>query len=251
VFTIDSATIADWHAGGEDDRAILIVTTTNGARAQVLVPRLQLTARLEGEEDPTRATNTVVTGQRFVYDPPPPAPLDELRLGDYSAWRSFLTFAPGLDSLEIPCPDDPVGCTFLLGDVTVNRAELRLTPLLVPEPWRPRTNIALELRPVLGDESLPLERAPLGDTTGVAFSIEPANFEADGDSLVRANVSRFLRGLLQAGSDTAVTERNRTLAVTSVPEPITFGIARFGGFGSEYAPVLRIIVTLPPREEEE
>jgi hypothetical protein len=59
-----------------------------------------------------------------------------------------------------------------------------------------------------------------------------------------------VRGLLTAGSDTAVTDRNRTLVLLTAPEPIAYGIARFGGVGSAYAPMLRLIVTLPPREEE-
>ena len=250
-FALDSALVSEWATGSDDDRAILITTTTNGARTQIVVPRLALTVRLDREDTAARVTNAVVEAQRFVYDPPPPAPVAELRVGDNSAWRSFITFAPGLDSLEIPCPDDPAGCSFLLGDVTVNRAELRLTALEVPEVWRPRANIALEARPLLGEDSRPLERAPLGDTTGIALGIEPETFAADGDSIVRMGVSRFVRGLLTAGSDTAVTDRNRTLALLTAPEPIGFGIARFGGFGTEYAPVLRLIVTLPPREEEE
>ena len=247
-FAVDSAIVAAWATAEDDLRGILIRTTTSGARAQVVVPRLELRARLQNDEDTTRVTSAVVTGQTYLYDPPPPAPLAELRVGDRSAWRSFLTFAPGLDSLEIPCPDEP-GCTFLLGDVAVNRAELRLLTLEVPEVYRPRNNLAIEARPVLGLESVPLSRAPLGDTTGVAFTIEPISFAADADSTVRIGVTRFLRVLL--ARDSTFTDRERTLAILTAPEPISFGIARFGGFGTEHAPVLRIIVTLPPREEEE
>jgi hypothetical protein len=177
--------------------------------------------------------------------------VNELRLGDRSAWRSFLMFAPGLDSLTIACPEVP-DCSFRLSDVAVNRAELWLTALRVPGAHQPRSNFALEARPVLGEETLPLERAPLGDTTGVRFGIRPAYFETDGDSLVSLAVTRFVRGLVAAGGDTAVTERNRTLSLISVPEPLAYGIARFGGVGSgAFAPRLRLIVTVPAREEQE
>jgi hypothetical protein len=250
AFDVDSAIIAAWEAGTEP-KAIMVSAVTSGVRAHVIVPRLQLTARFELEDTTiTRTTSTVVTAQTFVYDPPPPAPVDELRVGDRSAWRSFLTFADRLDSLTIQCPDEP-DCSFRLGDVTVNRAELRLTPLEVASVFRPRSTIAVELRPVLADEALPLERAPLGDTTGIAFGIEPGNFVADSDSIARIGVSRFVRGLLGASTDTVVTDRNRTVALLSSPEPLLFGIGRFGGVESSSAPVLRLIVTLPPREEEE
>ena len=250
VFAVDSTIVNAWAAAEEDARSILIRTTTAGARAHVAVTLLSLNARLENDTAASRPTSAVVQEQAYVYDPAPPAPLNELRVGDRSAWRSFLTFASGLDTLEIPCPGEP-GCTFRLGDVTVNRAELRLTGLAVPEIFRPRANIVLEARPVLGAESLPLARAPLGDTTGVAFGTEPATFAADGDSLVRIGVTRFVRGLLDAGADSLVSDRNRTVALLTSPEPISFGIGRFGGFGSAHAPVLRLIVTLPPREEDE
>lgn len=250
VFQLDSATVAAWAVADDDARAVMITTTTAGARAQVTIPRLSLTARLEGQLDTTRATSAVVAAQTYLYDPPPPDPVDELRLGDRSAWRAFLTFREGLDTLTIACPNQP-GCTFRLGDVTVNRAELWLSPLPVSEVHRPRGNFALEARPVLGGATLPLERAPLGDTTGVAPRVTPAHFEGVTDSVVTIPVTRFLRGLLAAGADTAVTDRDRTLALVTAPEPLAYGIARFGGVGIASAPVLRVIVTVPPREEDE
>lgn len=250
VFDVDSAIVAGW-AAGTDPAAIMVTAVTNGTRAHVTVPRLTLTARFDPDEDNdttrTRNASAVVVEGTYVYDPPPPAPLAELRVGDRSAWRSFLTFADRLDSLVVECPDDD--CSFRLSDVTINRAELRLTPLEVPSVYQPRTSIAIEMRPVLGDASLPLERAPLGDTTGVAFGIEPGNFVADSDSIIRLGVSRFVRGLLSAGTDSTVTVRNRTVALLSTPEPLQYGIARFGGIDSPFAPVLRLIITLPPEEE--
>lgn len=253
VFQVDSAQIAAWQeATDADARGILVTTTTAGARAQVVVPRLNLAARLDPAADTTRTVSAVVSGQTWVFDPPAPAPVDELRLGDRSAWRSFLVFRDALDTVTVTCPGGPIDCSFQLGEVTVNRAELVLTPLPVSEVYRPRGNFGVETRPVLGDASLSLERAPLGDTTGVALSVSPDFFDGVDDPTVSITVTRFVRGLLDAGGDTTVTVRNRTLAVSSVPEPLPYGIARFAPVGAaEGAPMLRLIVTVPEREEDE
>lgn len=246
-FALDSATVARWDAGTADDRAILIRTTSTGARVHVGVPTLRLDARMQEDPDTIRTLSSSVDVQTYVYDPAPPAPVNELRLGDRSAWRSFIMFRDGLDTLTVPCPNEP-GCTFRLGDAMLNRAELRLTALEVPEVFRITFNTLVEARAVLGDEDRPLERAPLADTTGSAL-VTPVDFEADADSVIRIGVSRFVRGLLQG--DTTVTDRERTIALVTAPEPVAFGIVRFGGLGHEFGPVLRLIVTLPVREEEQ
>lgn len=252
VFSVDSATVAAWQVAEEDARGVLLTTTTAGARVQVLIPRLTLHARTTGSSDTTRATSAVVSGQTFVFDPRPPEPVDELRVGDRSAWRSYLEFRAGLDSLTVACPGGPAECSFRLGDVVVNRAELSLTPLPVSELHRPRSPFGIDARPVLGSESLPLERAPLGDTTGLVLGVSPEWFDGDGESEVTITVTRFVRGLLDVGGDTAVTARNRMLAVSSVPEPLPYGIARFASPGAPAGgPVLRLIVTVPAREEAE
>lgn len=246
-FTLDSATVARWDAGTADDRAVLIRTTTAGARVLLGIPTLHLDARMQEDPDTIRTLSSSVEAQTYVYDPAPPAPLNELRLGDRSAWRSFITFRPDLDSLVVPCPGEP-GCTFLLGDAMLNRADLILTALEVPEPWRILFNASVEARAVLGGDDRPLERAPLADTTGLAVVV-PGDFAVEGDSVIRLGVTRFVRGLVRA--DTAVTDRDRTIALVTAPEPLAYGIVRFGGIGHEHAPLLRLIVTLPVREEEQ
>ncbi|HUF12733.1 MAG TPA: hypothetical protein VMN78_06525 [Longimicrobiales bacterium] len=249
VFTIDSATVDRWAAGAEPP-AVLLRTATPGARAQLFVPRLEATAWLMGA-DTSRTVSVVVQAQTYLIDPPPPEPAAELRLGGRSAWRSFLTFTDRLDTVRVACPDEPVGCSFRLGEATVNRAELRLRALPVAEVYRPRGNLVMEARPLLGGD-VPLERAPLADTTGVAFGITPAHFDEATDSVVTISVTRFLRELLNAGTDTILSERNRTVALLTVPEPLPFGIVRFGSSETAGAePVLRLIVTLPPREEDD
>ncbi|HEX6589600.1 MAG TPA: hypothetical protein VF039_11290 [Longimicrobiales bacterium] len=248
-FVIDSATVARWDAGGDDERAFLIRTTTAGARVHLGIPTLRLDARMEEDPDTIRTLSSAVEAQTYVYDPAPPAPVDELRLGDRSAWRSYITFAPGLDSLEVPCPNEP-GCTFRLGDAMLNRADLVLTPLAVPEAWRLTFPIEVEVRAVLGGADRPLERAPLADTTGLAVVV-PADFEVEGDSITRLGVTRFVRGLLGGAADSTITDRDRTIALVSDPEPVAYGIASFGGIGHERAPLLRLIVTLPVREEND
>ena len=252
VFPIDSATIAAWQAIDDDMRGVLVRTTTTGARAQVVIPRLDVEARISATSDSSRTASVIVSGQTYVYDPPPPDPVDELRLGDRSAWRTFLQFRDALDTITVPCPGGPAGCTFRLGDVMVNRAELLLTTLPVDAMHRPRGIFGVETRPVLGAGSLPLARAPLGDTTGVALRVPPEWFDGENDSTVVITVTRFVRGLLDAGGDTAVTDRNRTLALLSVPEPLPFGIARFAPVGAPSGgPMLRLVVTVPAREEEQ
>ena len=249
AFALDSATVARWNAGTELDRSVLIRTTTTGARVHLGAPSVRLAARLKLRPDTIRTLSVSAAAQTYIYDPAPPAPMDELRLGDRSAWRSFITFREGLDTLTIPCPNEP-GCTFRLGDAMLNRAELRLTALAVPEAWRITNNTVVEARAVLGGADRPLERAPLADTTGITLVV-PGDFAVDGDSVALLAVTRFVRTLLQPEDDSVGTERSRTLALVTAPEPVLYGIARFGGIGHPHAPVLRLVVTLPAREEEQ
>lgn len=247
VFALDSATIAAWMDGGEEARSLLIRTTTPGARVPVGV-RMQLNARLKADPDTTRAAIVSVEGQTVVFDPPTPEAVAELRVGERPAWRSFLVFAAGLDTLSIPCPGGPAGCSFRLGDATLNRAELHLTPLDVSPAWRTQSTFLLEVRRVLGGETRPLERTPLSDTTGVALVV-PADLATEDSSVVRVGVTWFVNELL-VNPESVPGDRDRMVALLTSPEPITWGIARFGGVGTAAAPVLRLIVTLPPAEEE-
>jgi len=248
VFSIDSATIAAWADSNDPSRGALLRTPDTGVFARVDVLRLRLFARPAARPDTVVTAATGVAEQTVIYDPEPAAPVAELRVG--ARWRSFLTFRDSLFDLTLPCPAGHAGCVVRLGDATVNRAQLLLTPVEVPDPFLPYSTMAVEARPVLGPVDLPLARAPIADTTGSVTGLDADTFDdPDGDRVSIAVTSLLMR--LGATPDSAQNVRQRQLALVPVPEPNVFGFASFAGTGAgAEAPVLRLIVTVALPEEE-
>ncbi len=160
------------------------------------------------------------------------------------AYRSFLRFAPALDTLPVECPEEGVACDLRLGDVDVTFAGLELTPVPLPSRPAPLRSPTLTARSVIPDPLFPLQRAPLGASSG---STPVAVDSIDGgvaDSVIVLDVTRFVDAFV-AGAE-PVADR---LAVASLAEGARFGTVAVARRGSADGPRLRLILTVASPQE--
>lgn len=246
IFPIDSATVAAW-SDTSSAQGVLLSTEDAGVRARVGVLQLRLFVRPTEHPDTVVSTATGVRSQAYVYQPEPSEPDGVLRVGGNEGWRSFLVFQDSLWDRVLPCPEGP-GCAIRLADATINRAELLLNADAVAAIHQPLTPFSLEARPVRGSSDVPLARAPLADTVGVASGLAASAFAAPADTVVTLSVGGYVRTLLAGPPDSDIAER-RVLALTAIPDQLPFGFGSFEGVAGANAPMLRLVVTVDPAVE--
>lgn len=242
-FLVDSALANAWTDGEDPTRGALVRTVTDGGRVEAVSAVLWLMARPSIRPDTILEIAIGTTGQTTLIDAPPP-PADRLLVGGVPAHRAFFRFAPGLDTLPVECPEAGAECDLTVGEVDLTFAGLELTPVPVaaaPEILRPATFTA---RTVIPDPQFPLERAPLGSSSG-STPVE-ADSLAGGvaDSLIVMDVTSFVDAFLEGGEGTS-----DRVAVASLAEGFRFGtvaLARKGGVGG---PRLRLILTVASPQE--
>lgn len=254
VFPLDSATVAALR-DTTTSNGVLLRTPDAGVRARVGLARLRLFVRPSAEEDRDTLVTTAVGAreQALLYQPQPPPPEEtRLRTGGGEGWRSFLLFDPGLFDEVVPCPGSP-DCSVRLSAATINHAELLLAAAPIEPIFRPFGTFSLEARPLLGGADVPLARAPVGDTVGVARGIPPSAFTEAADSVVRLTVTGFLvqvQNALAEGSEVP-----RGISLSTIPDRLPFGFGSFEGAPDamvpepENSPRLRLIITARPEVE--
>ncbi|MBI4545462.1 MAG: hypothetical protein HY703_09720 [Gemmatimonadetes bacterium] len=246
VFAVDSQTVALWADTTNAARGALILAATDGTRMKSPLALLRLEAR------PSQRPDTVVTAtvgsvaRTFLFDPPPPS-LTPLQVGGTPAWRSFLRFRGGLDTVSVACPGGAPGCRLRLGDATVNFAALLLDPLPVPAAFQPEAAFDIEARSVLETPGVPVARSPLGQLLGrVRTPVDPRAFAAGSKAppAVEVPVTTFLSSLV-APLERADSARASTLALLATIEAGTFGFGTFAAGGTaSAAPRLRIVLSI-------
>jgi hypothetical protein len=90
-----------------------------------------------------------------------------------------------------------------------------------------------------------LPKAPLGNSL-VGFAgrlIRPEVFGDEAGEEIEIPITIFAQNLI-SGTDAAGFEPPNTLALLSVFEPVSIAFASFHGPGGEYAPFLKLIVTI-------
>jgi len=249
VFHVDSATIAAWADTTDAGRGALVAAATAGSRLRFLSIGYNVQAHSSIRKDTVVTQAPGVVGATFIYTPDIPAPKPgTLQIGGVPAWRSFLTFAPDLETRTLACPASlGVSCTFSLQRATVNYAGLLLQPAPAGA-WAPEDSV----RPSawISDTSrlVPLSRAPLGIQIGVSSPAYPATlFQGTPTATaMTVPVTSFVAAL---AGDTArvgaAAGATRTLGILNVPEPGLFGVATFyGRAAGALAPRLRLVVTI-------
>lgn len=244
LVSVDSATMAEWTETGAIERSLRISSPTPGLRVQI--EQAQLTARYRPEPRPDTIVEATVTtdAATFIFTPDVESD-DRLLVGGVPAWRTFFEFNAQLDTLRVPCPDDPDECTLRLRDASINYAALLLQPVTVSAGHAPADTIALEMRPVFGADRLPLSRAPLGDRLGAFILIGPESF-VDGTEQdpVEAPITPLFAALLSSTATNAIGPA-RAVALVESGEPGPFGLAALGNTSAEdAAPRLRIIYSV-------
>lgn len=214
----------------------LIVTLQEpGTRAQIST--LSIRASIE----PSIQRDTVVTRvigpgpQQFIYTPEPLQPSDVLRVGGLTSDRTVLLL--NLENLLPTCREPiPAGCpTVRPQDVTLNRVELLLDPVLVGGGFRPIAPLEFVVRRVFELELG--ERATLG--TIVAVDTVTV---AQGAGAGEEPVSVLLTGVVETALREGATELGLALLVE--PDASVFS---YGWFARN--PRLRFIYTLPQTPE--
>lgn len=245
---LDSQTVAVWHDTIAAQRGGVVRSTTPGSRLVLQ------TALFSFDVVPEEAMDTVVQGGSapervtIVTPEPSPATADELRVGGLPAWRSLLQFQPMADTRVSCGPDAAAGCTVALRDVTINLATVVLEPLPVAG-RRPERPVWLENRGVLpGPPSVPLTRSPLSGLLGATRdSLPVALFEGTAADLdpIQLPATNFMRRLVNPPED---QEPWLWMALTVYNEFTMFGYASFGSLSSDWAPRLRLVISVPEEE---
>lgn len=242
VIELDSATV---HALG--DTAAL----AGGIRLDATTPDSWVDLRgltLEVDVVPSMRPDTVVSFRAssrsvaFIYDPPPEAATDEIRIGGAPAWRSTIrvTLPEVLDGPPEFCAQ--VGCPFELDASRLSAATLDLTTRPAPLGFQPRDSARVDARPVLAPDHLP--KAPLGSSfvvpSGVA--VGPGAFGESAGAVVGVPITTFIRDLVRGETQTG-DDAPDVLAFLSVSEPLDLSLASFVAPGEPGEPVLRLVLT--------
>lgn len=248
VFAVDSATVKAWSDTSNVARGALIVATTPNSRLRARGIGFNVQARSKIRRDTVVTVTTGNLGSTFIYDPLPPRPTSDLRVGGQPSWRSYFQFRDNLDSLSVPCPN-AANCKVLLKNATINYAALLLQPLPTLAAYSPEDSIIVGAYSVFPNTTVPIGRSPLGTVVGsTRSSLKPAQFIGATQPRVEVPITGFISTLAGARDSTTVntTARPTSIALLASPEGSTFGFGTFASrrAGPALAPKLRLIVTV-------
>lgn len=175
-FAVDSATLAAWTDTLDLSRGSLLRLVDPGERVRITEVFMRANAHSTIDPDTVVTVTIRPPATTFVFDPPIAETSAAPKLGGITAWRTFLTLKSRLDTLAVPCPNQP-GCTIQLRDVTINHAALLLEPEMPPAGFAPEDSIQPIARILLQSDDVPLIRSLLGGVAGgVGTPIAPARF---------------------------------------------------------------------------
>ena len=247
VFEVDSATVNAWADTTDGSRGVLFSTGDSGVRLELSFVSLNVDIRSSVNPDTLLERTIIAAARSFIYDPPPPDPQGEIRVGGTPSWRS--TFRVALpDTLHGPeelC--ETVGCPFELRSESVNFAALVLHSATSPPGFQPDDTLAFDARAALSAANLP--KSPLGTSllatsfAGLAGAAVPPDFfgdEPEGELTV--GITGFIQDLLR-GETTRGDPAPTSISLLSIFEPLSLDLMTFAGPGDENEPFLRVILT--------
>ena len=236
---IDSATIALW-ADTTNSRSAVISISTPGARLRASDLTLRVNARPSFLPDTVVTVTVAASDSRFIFTPKPPPSSPELLVGGRPAWRSYLRFKDGIDTISIACPLIAENCTTRLRDAHITYAAVLLTPTASPAGFLPQDTVRLQSAEVLFSGQAPLERSPVGNGIAVGTDfLVPLRFTPPaGGEPTEVPVTSFVR-TLATDTTTTGTRPTRWFGILPVVEGSDFGVAAFAP-----APRLRLVLTV-------
>jgi hypothetical protein len=250
AFVLDSAEVAAWADAEDEARGGRIDLVTEGHRLILRSVALRLQARPSVNPDTLLDLDVPGPEVTFVYDPPPDAPTEGMRVGGAPSWRTVLDVDAPTVLNGPPAVCEAVGCPVTLEPGEVSYAALVLRSRLDADAYQPLDTLRLDARQVLSRQALP--KSPLGATLVGAQGrlLPPSLFGAEVGSAVEIPITTFVRNLVAGVDPETQAPYANTLALLSALEPFSFTYASFyGPEDAEQAPVLRLIITLGPSME--
>jgi hypothetical protein len=248
---VDSQAVAMLGDTLAPSRGALLVAETPGARIHINSARLRLRARPSAKPDTIVDDSVSLVAGTFIYTPN--AVNDgSILVGGSPAWRSFLRLKERLDTLSVPCPDEPEGCRLRLSDATLNFAGLQLQPVGAPPGLIPTSPLIVDARVALAPEGVPIARSPVSERVG-GTTVDPAAVDGGAaEGRIEVPITAVIRGLLTPpGADE--DRQPTTLALlgmtdfsnSQVFEGGQIGVISFGSATSgDAAPRLRLILSV-------
>ncbi len=241
-FAIDSATVAQWTDTTDPTRGVRLSSSTSGTLLALRGVALSIGARPASNPDTVVTVAVGLRDQTFIYDPlPQPAPGD-VWVGGAPAWRTVFTMSvpETLDGPPELCA--AVGCPLRLDPDFVTSATILLNSATSPGSFQPTDTITMIALPVLAPERLP--KSPLGSSFTEGVRLPPRHFGPSAGVELRIPITEHVKGLL-AEPEAGETPVSPTIALLSLSEPSSLGVASFAGPESETPPRLRLVLTVP------
>ncbi|HSL72289.1 MAG TPA: hypothetical protein VK864_18715 [Longimicrobiales bacterium] len=252
IIALDSATVFALTNVADTTRGtVFTIDNTSvpaGAQLRIAGASLRLPARSTLRPDTTVQVNVEPISTTFIFTPDPPLLGTTPRVSGVPAWRTVLSVIDGLEDLMLPCPDGTAGCTFRLGDATLNLADLLLRPTGSPPGFSPEDSIRVQAHPLLVLQNVPLSRSPVGVAVGGSRDAIPRTrfSNADNGPEAAVSVTQLIGPVLADTTSPGSAQRpSRFIALLTNPETFSFG---FGTFRE--GPRLRLILTVQSEERE-
>ena len=258
TFAVDSATVVQWTDLARQDRGLVVAGRTPDSRLRIRGAQLEVDVRSMVNPDTVVTVSVGMTDMTFMYTPEPELSPEAFPVGGSPGMRATFRFQlPGSVTAD---PDicERLGCPVELVPSQLVYAGLELhTREASPFGFRPLAATVIELRPVLSPERLPRSPLafPVACPTGSCPMLLPAtvvdedDFGTDPNTLVVLPLTRYLRDLLQ-DQEAVADPVPSTMALLFGLDALT-GLemrpmqhATFWGPGTEFEPILRLVITV-------
>lgn len=246
-FVVDSAGLAFLSDSTTRDRGLLIRAETAGTLVEFTSARLRFNVRPTARPDTLFTDSIFLNAKTFLpsHDPDPTLdPSAPLYIGGMPSVRTYVRFKEGIDTLQVPCPDGPSGCTISLRDVVINYAGLAFTPVPAAPGYNVPDTIPIEVRTVLSFPGVPLSRIPLGIQLSSSIKVPPVT-SAEPGKRVEVPVTTLITALTSE-NESVRSDAPRTVALLGSPEGDRYGVVAFGSLASGIglAPRIRLIYSV-------
>jgi hypothetical protein len=243
-FQVDRAALELLRDSVTNARGVLLQVETPGSRLEVGSAWLRFESRPAARPDTLIADSVGMSAKTFLLNqvPDPDAVTGALLVGGLPTWRSYLRFKEGIDTLPLPCPGGPTGCTLALSDVVVNYAGVELQRVPGPPGFALLDTVYIVPRAVLPIEGVPIARVPLGVQLSDFVAIPPSGGPA---AVGKVEVPVTVLITSMAGDSVARERAPRTLSLIGAPEGASLGVAAYGSLAAgPLAPRLRLIYSV-------
>ncbi len=250
VFRIDSSVVAGLADTTLLTHGIVITGVNPDTRIHITSLNGRLNAKSKIAPDTTVNLPSALAHMTFIYSPAAPPPSGNVRVGGVPAWRTVMTLTvpDTIDSLPAVCA--VVSCPVALKPGNIDYAALILHTDTGTLAFQPTDTMGVDVRAVLDPSQG--AKSPLGssffaaDSSGMTgVRIPPSAFRKVGGQDVEIPITGFVQQMLAGDTTSVGLPVPHTLALVASGEPSTIQYASFvGPGGGQYAPVLKLIITV-------